>query len=87
MKVLVKKKVCGSHEQCMGPTRKHCPSLILLVKEVVGPVHSARDPLTDNMFTCFSIKKKKKKGDTQHGNANPNAYLRFVWIQLILLKT
>ena len=61
MKVLVKKKVCGSHEQCMGPTRKHCPSLILLVKEVVGPVHSARDPLTDNMFTCFSIKKKKKR--------------------------
>ena len=61
MKVLVKKKVCGSHEQCTGPTGKHCPSLILLVKEVVGPVHSARGPLTDNIFTCFSIKKKKKK--------------------------
>ena len=31
--------------------------------------------------------KKKKKRDTQHGNANPNAYLRSVWIPLILLKT
>ena len=56
MKVLLKNEVCGSHEQCTGPTYKHILVKISLVKEVVGPMHSARDPLTDKIphEMCFS---------------------------------
>jgi len=49
MKVCVKKEVCGSHEQCTGPTDRHISMQNLLVKEVMNFVHSARDPLTDNI--------------------------------------
>ena len=54
---------------------------IFLVKEVVGPAHSAQDPLTDKIpcETRFSIFLKKKKENantqTQHQKRNPNAYL------------
>ena len=60
MKFLLKKKVFMSREQYTRPTGKHCSPLILLVKEVVGPVHSARDPLTDNIPALVKKKKKKK---------------------------
>ena len=77
MKVLLKKEVCGSREQYTRPTGKHCPPLILLVKEVVGPVHSARDPLTDNISVLLNKLKKKRKGKRKRStrNAYPNAYL------------
>ena len=47
----------------MGLTDKHILVKILLVKEVVGPVHSAQDPLTDKIprEMCFSINKNKLK--------------------------
>ena len=63
MKVCVKKEVCGSCEQCTRPTDRHISVQNLLVKEVMGPVHGAWDPLTDNihMKTPFSIKKRKNK--------------------------
>ena len=78
----------------MGPTDKHILVKILLVKEVVGPVHSAQDPLTDKIprEMCFSINKKKlkkRKMKTQHQKRNPNAYVDYecIWIPFILLKT
>ena len=49
MKVCVKKEVCESCEQCTGPTDRHISMQNLLVKEVMGPVHGAWDPLTDNI--------------------------------------
>ena len=49
MKVCVKKEVCESCEQCTGPTDRHISVQNLLVKEVMGPVHGAWDPLTDNI--------------------------------------
>ena len=49
MKVLLKKEVCESREQCTGPTDKHILVKILLVKKVVGFVYSARNPLTDKI--------------------------------------
>ena len=68
MKFWWKKYVCESREQYMGSTENHCPPLILLVKEVVGPVHSARDPLTDNILVLLNKKNKNKrrKIQTQH---------------------
>ena len=61
---------CRFCEQCTRPIDKHISVKLLLVKEVVDPVHSARDPLTDKISreTLFSIKKKKRKE-----NANANA--------------
>ena len=47
MKKLLKKEICGSREQCTGPTGVYYPPLIWPVKEVVGPVRSAQDPLID----------------------------------------
>ena len=65
MKVLLKKGVYESCEQCTGPTDKHIPVKILLVKEVVGPVHSAqaRQNLTWNALLIKKKKKKKKDAD------------------------
>ena len=62
MKILLKKEVCGSREQYKKPTNRQILVKILLVKEVVGPVHSAQDPLTNKIprETRFSIKKKRK---------------------------
>ena len=61
VKVCVKKEVCGSCEQCTIMQN-------LLVKEVVGPVHSAMRP-TDRQHPTWKnhsqLKKKeikKKKG-------------------------
>ena len=73
----VEKKVSRSHEQYIGSIGKHCSPLILLVKEVVGPVHNARDPLADNILALLKKKKKKKgKQKRKHStkNAYPNAY-------------
>ena len=52
----------------MRPTENHYPPLILLVKEVVSPIHSARDPLTDNILALLNKKNKNKrrKMQTQH---------------------
>ena len=49
MKVCVKKEVCRSLEQCIRPTDKHISIQNLLVKEILGLVHSAEDPLTYNI--------------------------------------
>ena len=62
----VEKKVSRSREQYIGSTGKHCSPLILLVKEVVGPVHNARDPLTDNILALLKKKKRKTQMQTQH---------------------
>ena len=50
-KVARKKKVCGSHEQCTGPTGMYCPPLILLVWTIHWQTKSKRNT---------SPKKKKK---------------------------
>ena len=61
MKKLLKKQVCGSHEQCIGPT-EHCHSNAnLVVNKVVGPMHNARDPLASLCSRASEFKKKKKK--------------------------
>ena len=44
MKILLKKEVCRSHKQCIGPTGKH-----ISVEILVGPMHNVRDPLTNNI--------------------------------------
>ena len=65
----VEKNFSRSREQYIGSIGKHCSPLILLVKEVVGPVHNARDPLTDNILALLKKKKKKRrktKTQTQH---------------------
>ena len=49
MKVCVKKEVCGSRKQCTGSTDRHISIQNLLVKEIMGLVHSTQDPLTDNI--------------------------------------
>ena len=61
---------CRSCEQCTRPIDKHISVKLLLVEEVVGPVHSARDPLTDKISckTFFSIKRKEKKGKRKRTN-------------------
>ena len=59
MKVLLKKEVCGSYEQCMKSTRKYCLQLILLVKEIVNPIYNAQDPLIDNILELLQKNKKK----------------------------
>ena len=51
-KVARKKKVCGSHEQCTGPTGMYCPPLILLVWTIHWQTKSKRNT---------SPKKKKVK--------------------------
>ena len=48
------------------------PMKIWIVKEVVGPMHSARDPLTDTPIWNVHVKKKKCKLSTM--DANPNTY-------------
>ena len=56
----------------------HWQTQILLVKEIVGYVHSARDPLTDKLpretASQFKLKKKKKKrkkkGKRKHKRTN-----------------
>ena len=58
---VVKKKVCGSHEQCTGPTKQCHSNANLVVNEVVGPMHSARDPLAGMCSRASQLKKKKKK--------------------------
>ena len=72
MKVLLKKKICESREQCTGPIEQCNFNGNFTIKEVVGPVHSARDPLTDNFLRmeCFSIKRKKKRKKEEEENAN-----------------
>ena len=83
MKILLKKEIYGTREQCAEPTDRHILVKILLVKEVVGPVNSAQDPLIDKIpreirdpltdkiphEMHFSIKKKKKK--KENANAAP----------------
>ena len=62
MKVLSKKEVCESREQCTRPTDRHILVKILLVKKVVGLVYSARNSLTDKIpheMRSSIIKKKK----------------------------
>ena len=57
VKVCVKKEVCGSCEQCTIMQN-------LLVKEVVGPVHSATRPIDRQHPTWKNrsqLKKKKKE--------------------------
>ena len=49
MKVLLKKEVCESREQCTEPIDKHILVKILLVKKVVGLVYSVRNSLTDKI--------------------------------------
>ena len=67
MKILLKKEVCGSREQCTRSIYRHISVKLLLVKEVVGLVHSAWDPLTDKISceTLFSINKKKENTNAQ----------------------
>jgi len=62
-----KKNVYGSREQYTGPIDKHILVQNLLVKEAVGPVHSAQDPLTGNIprETLFSIKKEKRNANAK----------------------
>jgi len=86
MKVLLKKKVCESHKQCMRLTDRYIPMKYLLVIEIVGPMHSAWYPLT---IPCpmwnVGLNKKLKKKKKENANAawrsvNPNAYLEFYMI-------
>ena len=72
----VEKKVSRSHEQYIGSIGKHCSPLILLVKEVVGPVHNARDPLTDNILALLKKKKKKKKKENKNANTTPKTRIQ-----------
>ena len=70
----VEKKVSRSREQYIRSIGKHCSPLILLVKEVVGPVHNARDPLTDNILAL--LKKKKKKKENTNANTAPKTRIQ-----------
>ena len=49
MKVQLEKEICGSREQCTGPTEQCNFNGNFAVKEVMGPMHNAVDPLTDNI--------------------------------------
>ena len=60
---MLKKEVCGSYKHCMKSTRKYCLQLILLVKEIVNPMYSAQDPLTDNISELFQKKKNKMENN------------------------
>ena len=86
MQVLIKKEVCGSREQCTGPTDKHILVKNLLVKKVVGPVDSAQDPLTEKIprEMCFSIKKEKKK---ENANAAPETQSKCICRLWVCLDT
>ena len=74
MKILLKKEVCGSREQCMGPTDRHIPVKILLVKEVVGPMHSAGTHWQTKFHVKRASQLRKKKRKTQtHKCSTKNA--------------
>ena len=71
LKDLSTSKVLWVSEQCTGPIDRHISVKILLVKEVVGPMHIAQDPLTDKIpreMHFLIIKKKKRKRKKENTN-------------------
>ena len=68
-KSFVKKRYLLVSQTVHGSTEQSNFSRNFAVKEVVGPVHSARDPLTTNIPRDGALlKKKKKKRKTQTHN-------------------
>ena len=70
----MKKEVCGSREQCTRSINSAIPVKIWMFKVIVGPVHSARDLLTDTFpremhFSVKKRKEKKKKKKKENANA------------------
>ena len=81
MKILLKKEICESREQCTGSTEQCNFNVNFAIKEVVGPVHSAQDPLTDNILHDGALlnkkkKKKRKKEEEENANAQPPAAIQ-----------
>ena len=75
-------------EQCTGLTKQCNFNGNFTVKEVVGPVHSAQDPLIDNIphdGALLNKKRKKKKGKRKCTTAscNPNAYFSVFLAKII----
>ena len=58
-------------EQCTGLTKQCNFNGNFTVKEVVGPVHSAQDPLIDNIPHDGALLNKKRKKKKENANAQP----------------
>ena len=63
--ILVKKICLWVSWTVHGIHWKSLSTAYLLVKEVVGPVHSARDPLTNNILALLNKKNKNKRRKMQ----------------------
>ena len=63
--ILVKKICLWVSWTIHGTHWKSLSTAYLLVKEVVGPVHSARDPLTNNILALLNKKNKNKRRKMQ----------------------
>ena len=72
MKKLLEKEVCGSCEQCMGPTGVHCPLFILWSNVFHCPMNSDRQHL--HVLLNFFFKKKEEEG--KHKTPDAGFFIR-----------
>ena len=76
MKKLLKKEICGSREQCTGPTGVTFQCKICTFKEVVGLVHGTHWQVCHSHIQVL-LKLLKKKAERENADKKhyPNTHL------------